>query len=153
LKKFGSMERSRQLEQQLADVGRHVGISFRYDLMTRISNTRRAHALLALALKESMETQNNTAERLFAGYFQRGEDPGDSTTLMNIAEEMGIKSVTGPQVFDDPALQDAIRKEEEQAYAKGVSGVPSMFYGGQLVASGAQPEQIIADALRSITVS
>ena len=150
LKKFGSMERSRQLEQQLADVGRHVGINFRYDLMTRISNTRRAHALLALALEQDMETQDKTAERLFAGYFLRGEDPGDSNTLMNIAHEIGINAVTGPEVFDDPTLQDAIRKEEEQAYAKGVSGVPSMFYGGQLVASGAQPEQIIANAIRSL---
>lgn len=150
LKKFGSMERSRQLEQQLADVGRHVGISFRYDLMTRISNTRRAHALLALALEQGMETQDKTAERLFAGYFQRGEDTGDSNTLMNIAQEIGINAVTGPEVFDDPTLQDAIREEEEQAYAKGVSGVPSMFYGGQLVASGAQPEQIIANAIRSL---
>ena len=149
LKKFGSMERSRQLEQQLADVGRHVGIHFRYDLMTRISNTRRAHALLALALEQGIETQNQTAERLFAGYFQRGEDPGDVNTLMNIAREIAIKAVTGPEVFDDPTLQNAIRNEEEQAHAKGVSGVPAMFYAGQLVASGAQPEQIIANALTS----
>ena len=148
IRKFGSLERSRALEQQLAAVGHQVGIDFRYDLMERISNTRRAHALLALALKQGLEVQNQTAERLFTGYFQRGEDPGDLTTLMNIAQEIGIVDVSDPETLNDPVLLQAIRKEEESAAAMGVSGVPSMFHNGRLIASGAQPEQILADALR-----
>ena len=149
VRKFGGMERANIIEQQLIDVGKQVGIGFRYDLMERTPNTRRAHGLLALALDQSVETQNLVAERLFTGYFLRGEDPGDPQLLLNVAKEMGLENVTGSEAFDDPLLQNRITQEEQQAHAKGVEGVPSMFLDGRFIASGAQPEQILANALRS----
>ena len=149
IRKFGSPERSKMLEMQLADVGRMVGIDFRFDLMEKTPNTRRAHVLMMLALEQSLETQNRMAERLFTGYFLRGEDPGNPATLMAVAKEIGVESVTDAELFDHPQLQEKVFQSEDGYMRQGVHSVPSMFYKGRLIASGAQPEQILAKALQS----
>ena len=77
--------------------------------MARTPNSFRGHVLLAAALKQrGVEVQNRMAERLFAGYFTKGEDVGDVEVLASIARECGV--VVDP---DDAGLADYVRSEEE----------------------------------------
>lgn len=141
--KFGSWEYSQQLDARVAENGRGAGIEFRHDLMQRTPNSFLGHVLLAAALERSVELQNDVAERLFTGYFCKGEDVGAPAVLASIAREFGVEAD-----FDDPALMDRVRQEEIEARNNGVTGVPLMEYQGQVVSEGAAPPETLAAALR-----
>jgi predicted DsbA family dithiol-disulfide isomerase len=87
--------------------------------------------------------QNTVAERLFTGYFCKGEDVGDPAVLAAIAQEFGVEAD-----FDDPALMERVREEEIGARDNGVTGVPFIQCQGRLVSEGAAPPEMLASALR-----
>jgi predicted DsbA family dithiol-disulfide isomerase len=148
--KFGSWEQPQRLDAQVAAAGKEVGIEFRHDLMKRTPNTFRGHALLAAALREGLETQNRVAERLFQGYFIKGEDVGDSGTLLGIAREFGVTSLSRVEEFDSLALVGEVKEAERVAASAGIRGVPQISFQGTVVATGAQQEELIAAAIRQI---
>lgn len=141
--KFGSWEHSLQLDARVAENGRGAGIEFRYDLMQRTPNTFRGHVLLAAALERGIAVQNDVAERLFSGYFCKGEDTGDPAVLGSIARAFGVEAD-----FDDPALMDRVREEEIGARDNGVTGVPFIQCQGRTISEGAAPPELLAAALR-----
>lgn len=146
--KFGSWEYSQQLDARVRETGRQAGIEFRHDLMARTPNSFRGHVLLAAALRQGPEVQNQVAERLFTGYFTRGEDVGDVEVLLSVAHECGVEAVTKPEHLDDAALSEYVRAEERSARDRGVQGVPLISYDGRVVSAGAAPEETLAATLR-----
>jgi predicted DsbA family dithiol-disulfide isomerase len=147
--KFGSWEQSQRLDAQVAAAGAEVGIAFRHDLMKRTPNTFRGHVLLAAALKQGLETQGNVAERLFHAYFVNGEDVGDPVVLLGIAREFGVSAISRAEDLDSPDLVAEVKAVERKASA-GVRGVPQISFGGRVLASGAQHEEVLAASIREI---
>jgi predicted DsbA family dithiol-disulfide isomerase len=144
--KFGSWEYSQQLDARVAESGRPVGIEFRHDLMARTPNSFRGHVLLAAALKQGgVAMQNLVAERLFTGYFTKGEDVGDTAVLAAIAREYGVAADV-----NDAGLADYVTGEEEAAREAGVQGVPLISYRGKIVSEGAAPEEMLAARLKEL---
>jgi predicted DsbA family dithiol-disulfide isomerase len=147
--KFGSWEESQRLDAQVAAAGAEVGIAFRHDRMKRTPNTFRGHVLLAAALKQGLEMQGKVAERLFQAYFVNGEDVGDPAVLLGIAREYGVSAITRVEDFDSPELTAEVKVEERRVSA-GIRGVPQISFGGQVLASGAQHEELLASAIQKI---
>jgi predicted DsbA family dithiol-disulfide isomerase len=147
--KFGSWEESQRLDAQVAAAGAEVGIAFRHDRMKRTPNTFRGHVLLAAALKDSVEMQGKVAERLFQAYFVNGEDVGDPAVLLGIAREFGVSAISGVEDLDSPELVAEVRATERRVSA-GVRGVPQISFGGRVLASGAQHEELLAASIREI---
>jgi predicted DsbA family dithiol-disulfide isomerase len=147
--KFGSWEESQRLDAQVAAAGAEVGIAFRHDRMKRTPNTFRGHVLLAAALKDSVEMQGKVAERLFQAYFVNGEDVGDPAVLLGIAREFRVSAISGVEDFDSPELVAEVRITERRVSA-GVRGVPQISFGGRVLASGAQREELLAASIREI---
>jgi predicted DsbA family dithiol-disulfide isomerase len=148
--KFGSWEYSQQLDRQVALTGRQVGIEFRHDLMQRTPNTLRGHVLLAAAAQGGLQIQNDVAERLFDGYFTRGEDIGDPDVLLAIAREYGVQGISEAGDLANPVLAGEVQKEERGHREAGVRGVPLISYRGRFLASGAQREQLLATTLNEL---
>jgi predicted DsbA family dithiol-disulfide isomerase len=148
--KFGSWEQSQRLDAQVSVAGAEVGIRFRHDLMKRTPNTFKGHVLLAAALKESLQTQNLVAERLFQAYFLNGEDVGDPTTLLGIAREFGVTTILRVEDLDRPALVSEVKTAERKAASAGVRGVPQISFQGTIVANGALKEELLANSIRQI---
>ena len=145
--KFGSWEYSQQLDARVAENGRAVGIEFRHDLMARTPNSFRGHVLLAAALKQGgVAMQDLVAERLFMGYFTKGEDVGDTGVLTAIAQEFGVAVD-----LNHAALADYVRSEEEASREAGVQGVPLISFRGQVVSEGAAPEEMLAARLKELS--
>jgi predicted DsbA family dithiol-disulfide isomerase len=86
---------------------------------------------------------------LFQAYFINGEDIGDPAVLLGIAREFGVSAITRVEDFDSPELTDEV-KAEERRVSGGVRGVPQISFGGQVLASGAQHEELLASAIRKI---
>ena len=147
--KFG-WEQSQWLDAQVAAAGEEVGITFRHDLMKRTPNTFRGHMLLAAALQESLPTQNQVAERLFQAYFVKGEDVGDSATLLRIAREFDVTALARVEDFNSPALVEEVKAAERIASSAGIRAVPQITFQGSVVATGAQKEELLVDSIRQI---
>jgi predicted DsbA family dithiol-disulfide isomerase len=147
--KFGSWEQSQRLDARVAAAGAEVGIAFRHDRMRRTPNTLRGHALLAAALRQGLETQDRIAERLFQAYFVNGEDVGDPAVLLSVAREVGVSAITRVEDFDSPELTDDV-KAEERRVSGGIRGVPQISFDGQVLASGAQHEDLLASAIQKL---
>ena len=147
--KFGSWEQSQRLDAQVSAAGEQVGIAFHHERMKRTPNTFRGHVLLAAAQKQGLEMQDKVAERLFQAYFVNGEDVGDPAVLLGIAREFGIAAISRVEDLDNPELVAEVKAAERRVSA-GVRGVPQISFGGQVLASGAQHEQLLAAAIREI---
>jgi len=135
LRKFGSAEYARQLENYVAAAGAEEGILFRFDRILRIPNTFDAHRLICLAGREGR--QDAVVEALFRAYFIDGENVGAPEILQRIAAANGV-------AFDGVAGAEEVRAQERQARAQGVNSVPTFFINRTPIASGAQKPQLLA---------
>lgn len=148
--KFGSWERSKAMDAQVARAGASAGLDFRFDRMARTPNTIASHVLLRLALVQvGPAHQDKLAETLFAAYFNQGADIGDPATLAAIGAAAGIDTAA----LSDPAAYDAVRAEEAAARRNDLDGVPSFILEGRPLFSGAQPVETIIQALRQATLA
>nr|WP_294512440.1 DsbA family oxidoreductase [uncultured Rhodopila sp.] len=142
--KFGSAEKSAELDQRITEAGAAVGLGFRTDLITRTPNTIDAHRLIWLAGEHGV--QDAAMEAVFRAYFVEGRDIGDPAVLAACGAEAGLRDVG---VFLDGELaEEDMRAADQAARDAGVSGVPSFFLDGYNLFSGAMPAETIAGALR-----
>ena len=81
-KKFGSWERSQELDAKVAAAGKAEGIHFAFDQIERTPNTLDAHRLIWLADKEGV--QDAVVEALFRAYFTDGRDISNRQTLLDV---------------------------------------------------------------------
>ncbi len=135
--KFGSVERGRELDANVAEAGRAVGLEFRHDRMLRTPNTIAAHRLIRWA----GEKQNDMVEALFQAYFHDGQDIGDHATLAAIAATLGLDAAAF-LASDEQA--DEVRAEDAHFRRIGINGVPSFALDGQVMFSGAYPAEHMA---------
>ena len=86
--KFGSWERSMELDANIVAVGKQEGIHFDFDRMERTPNTLNAHRLIWLSNKEGI--QDAVVEALFLAYFTEGRDISNQQTLIDVVAEAGM---------------------------------------------------------------
>jgi predicted DsbA family dithiol-disulfide isomerase len=144
--KFGSAERGRELDAQVADAGRSAGLAFRHDLMRRTPNTVAAHRVIRMA--EPAGVQHAVVDALFRAYFQEGRDIGDAATLAEVAGTAGLAADAVAAMLAGEEGLDAVLAEDMSARRAGISGVPSFLMDRYLLFSGAMPGPRMADAFR-----
>jgi predicted DsbA family dithiol-disulfide isomerase len=144
--KFGSWARAQALDERVAAAGRAEGLTFNYDRMTRTPNTMLAHRLTWLAGQDEAD-QAGLAHHLFTAYFTEGLDVSDPTVLRRLASEAGLTGDRITAVLDGDLGLAEVQALTEDAYRKGIQGVP-LFEIGAVAISGAQPAAMIEDALR-----
>jgi predicted DsbA family dithiol-disulfide isomerase len=145
MRKFGSWERSLQMDAQLAEVGKSVGITFRHDLMKRTPNTFDAHRLIWLA--GQLHAQDAMVETLFRAYFSEGRNIGDVNVLAELAAIAGIERARAEAMLAGNEGSSEVAGEEEVAMRAGLSGVPTFVLDGRVLFSGAQSPELIAQTL------
>ena len=138
-KKFGSWERSQELDAQVAAAGEAEGIHFAFDRMERTPNTLDAHRLIWLADSEGV--QDTVVEALFRAYFTAGRDISDSRTLLDVVAEAGLDRGKAEGVLTSGGGQEAIQEADELARRVRVEGVPFFVLNGKVTLSGAQPPE------------
>lgn len=145
--KFGSIERSLELDAQVAAAGAAAAIDFRFDRQRRTPNTVLAHRLIRQAGEVGgVAGQDAVVEALFQAYFQDGRDIGDPTTLAEIASEAGLNDAAAFLASDDGEAE--VRAEDAGFRRLGISGVPSFALAGHVLFSGAVPAERMAEAFR-----
>jgi predicted DsbA family dithiol-disulfide isomerase len=140
IKKFGSWERSLELDAQVGAAGRGEGIAFNFDKMTITPNTFDSHRVIWLAGERGV--QNAVAEALFLAYFTDGKNLSDRATLAAVAAGAGLdrREVDGLLAGDMGAAE--VRAGEARARDLGVSGAPFFVVNDKVALSAAQPPEM-----------
>lgn len=148
IRKFGSWERSMELDAKVVAVGEIEGIHFAFDRIERTPNTVDAHRLIWLADQEGL--QNAIVEALFRAYFTEGRDISNRQTLIDVVADAGLDQQRADAVLNSEEGIDAIREAEEK-FRYRVGGVPFFIINNEITLSGAQqPDAFLAAFRESI---
>lgn len=145
--KFGSWERSLELDAKLVAVGKEEGTEFAFDRIERTPNTLDAHRLLWLADNEGV--QGAIMEALFRAYFTEVRDISQRQTLLDVVAEAGLDRSKAENLLNGNDGLDAIKMANAQARQFPVEGVPFFIVNGKRTLSGAQAPDAFLDAFRS----
>ena len=149
-RKFGSWERSLELDANIIAVGESEGIHFAFDKTQRTPNTVDAHRLIWLAGENNC--QDVVVEALFRAYFTEGQDIGNHETLIDVAAEAGLDREKAEAMLDSDAGMDVISNAKELSQQHHVTGVPFFIINQKITLSGAQEPETFIDAFRKAVV-
>ena len=121
------------------------GWAFRLD-RARPGNTFDAHRLLHLAADRGR--QHAVKEAFVSAYLEDGVAIGDHGALATVAVDAGLDPAEVAEVLASGRYADAVRTDEQQARAYGITGVPFFVLDGRFGVSGAQPPEALLAALQ-----
>jgi predicted DsbA family dithiol-disulfide isomerase len=144
--KYGmSVEEAEQRQAEVTGLAAAEGLT--YDLGgARSGNTFDAHRLVQLGSEHGLG--DAVKERLMAAYFTEREPIGDRETLARLATEAGLPADEVAELLDGDRHADTVRADEETAGRLGIRGVPFFVLDRRYGLSGAQPSDVILQALR-----
>eukprot|EP00397_Hematodinium_sp_SG-2012_P036558 GEMP01039473.1.p1 GENE.GEMP01039473.1~~GEMP01039473.1.p1 ORF type:complete len:226 (+),score=47.49 GEMP01039473.1:75-680(+) len=95
----------------LIKAAKAVGVEFNWN--RRVVNSSKANALVALALEEGVDRQNQIMDALFTQYFFEAEDISNDEVLLNVAREFDLsrwRSIDSR--FHEKVQEEAARNRE-----------------------------------------
>jgi predicted DsbA family dithiol-disulfide isomerase len=141
-------ERLAEAQADLTRLGESSGIQFRFDLISRVPNTRRSHLLIAHAARRGL--QGPVKDRIMRAYFEEGCDIGDLEELVRLGVEAGLAAAEARNVLVLRSGQDGVIAAERHASVLGITGVPTYIFDGQYTISGAQDVGTFARVLDQV---
>lgn len=145
LKKFGARERIEAIHERIREAGRADGIPFAFEKITVAPNTLDAHRVLRWAAEAGV--QNEVKERLMRGFFVDGENLADHATLARLAGEAGMVEAQVAEWLATDVDADEVKRDIDKARRMGVSGVPFFIIDKAIGVSGAQPADVLIQAI------
>jgi predicted DsbA family dithiol-disulfide isomerase len=140
--KYGmSREQAETSHAQMTELAAQEGLEYHFEL-AKGGNSFDAHRLIHLAAANGLEDE--VMERVMRGYFTEGVAIGDREALIALAHESGLDARAALE-GDDYA--DAVREDEDLARRIGIRGVPFFVLDRRYGVSGAQPADILVQAL------
>ncbi|MFD0673362.1 DsbA family protein [Cohnella sp. GCM10027633] len=147
-KKFGGAERMRPMLERVTDAGAQVGVTFKFDNVSRMPNTVLSHRVTSL-LEEA--GQAHWVEAVMKAYFEDGKDIAREDVLLEIArEELGVDTDELKKLLDAGEGSEAVAQDQQTAQNIGISGVPFFILDGKYALSGAYPSKQFLEAFQKI---
>ncbi|WP_299283324.1 DsbA family oxidoreductase [uncultured Tateyamaria sp.] len=147
--KYGaSPAQSAQNRAHLQALGKDLGITFAFSEDSRIVNSFAAHQMLDFALAHGLQHPLKLA--LFDAHFAQGRDVSDTDVLLDVGETVGLDRTAAAEMLASGALVDSVREKQAFWTSRGISGVPSMVFGGKYLITGAQGAQNYAQILQKV---
>lgn len=148
-RKFGGTEAVEGIWARVREAGRNVGITFAFEKIELRANTLAAHRLIERFQQGGdAGASNRLVERLFHAGFCEGRFIGDPAVLADIAAACGADRDETDTWLRSDAGAEAVIAQEASLRQLGISGVPFFIFNGKLAVSGAQPPEVLLDALR-----
>lgn len=139
-KKFGSWEKSQNLDDGVVLAGKSEGLIFNYEYVEITPNTLKAHLLTHFASK--FNKHQEISNEIFKSYFTDGKDIGSDTVLTKIAASVGLdtESKTFKNYQSDENKKN-LEATEHFSRQRGINSVP-LFIIYNTAVSGAQSTQV-----------
>jgi predicted DsbA family dithiol-disulfide isomerase len=80
-------------------------------------------------------------------FFVDGLDLTDTAVLVRVAAEAGLDRDEAAACVADEELRRTVAEEEDKARRMGVQGVPFFIFNNRLAVEGAQPADVLLDAM------
>lgn len=147
--KYGiSIEQAKQNNTQIGVQAAQIGLTFHFDEM-KPTNTFDAHRLAKYAKNQGKERE--MIERLLHAYFTESKNIGDTATLADLAEEVGLDRQEALHVLNSKEIYVSdVRADQRMAQQLGVTGVPFFVINQKYAISGAQPIETFFSALEKV---
>jgi len=147
MEKYGStQEQSQQARDRLIAIGAELGFAFNYDDDSRIYNTFAAHQLLDWA--ETQGRQHPLKLALFDACFTQQLDVSDPDILIAAVQAAGLDPQAARDALTSGDHVAPVREKQQFWTSRGISGVPSMVFGGKYLLTGAQGTDTYAQVLQ-----
>jgi len=147
--KFGKNGGIEEAQRVIATEGAKEGIEFDFAAIRRAPNTLDSHRLIRWAAL--MGVQDDVVERLFAAYFENGEDIGDVRVLADIADVSGMDGAQVADMLESDQDAGLVEREDKLAHEMGVTGVPAMIFANKVAVSGAREPEVLAMVIDKAT--
>lgn len=146
--KYGGGEaRAQAMLDSMTQTAAGEGLEYHFEKV-QPANTSLAHGLIHLAAEHGV--QDAMKERLLAAFFTGGEFLGDREVLVRLGAEVGLDAAEVRSALESGQYAQAVRQDEAQAQALGISGVPFFVLGGKYGVSGAQSPEVLRGALEQV---
>lgn len=142
-----SVEQAKQLNKQVAEQAKTVGLTYQFDSM-KYANTFDAHRITKFAREHGREKE--FVERIFYAYFTESKLISDHQTLVELASEVNLDSVEVEKVLQSDQYRQEIQQDIETAAQMGVRGVPFFVFNEKYALSGAQPIELFLQTLKKV---
>jgi predicted DsbA family dithiol-disulfide isomerase len=145
--KYGmSLEDAEASHRNLTEMAAAEGLEYHFERAQR-GNTFDAHRLIRLALDQGR--QDEMKERLLRAYLTEGEPIGDRDTLARLATDVGIGEEAARAALAGGRYSSEVRGDEHTAGRLGIRGVPFFVLDRRYGVSGAQPADVLLEALNT----
>jgi predicted DsbA family dithiol-disulfide isomerase len=144
-RKYGlDVAQAQQMLDSMTAAAAAEGLDFHFERAVR-ANTADAHQLIHLAGLRGV--QDAMKERLLRAYFTEGEAVADRGVLIRLAVDAGLDEAEARAALDGATYLGAVRRDEQEAVAFGISGVPFFVIDRKYGVSGAQPPSALLQVL------
>jgi predicted DsbA family dithiol-disulfide isomerase len=128
----------------MTENAKRSGLDFHFEKAI-LANSLNAHRLLHLAKKYNLS--NELEELLFKAYLTDGKNVNDLNTLESLGLEIGLEKEAIDHVLHSDVYANEVRKDQEEAQAIGVTGVPFFVFDNKYAVSGAQATDVFLKTL------
>lgn len=111
----------------------------------RVPNTRRALELIEWARTQGRHDELH--RRVMDAYWTEGRDITGWDVLGACVADVGLDPIEARAQVESGALQEAVSMSTATAHRHGINGVPAFVFDGRLLVSGAQPHEVLQQAL------
>ncbi|MCU0775003.1 MAG: DsbA family oxidoreductase [Ideonella sp.] len=129
---------------------RGAGVGFEFGERARVWNTFDAHRLLHEAGLQGGGEQRRLKHALLTAYHREGRNPAAPEVLREAGAAAGLEAGVIEDVLGSDRHAEAVREAEGRWQAAGIRAVPSLVIDGRHLLQGAQPPEVLEDALRRI---
>jgi predicted DsbA family dithiol-disulfide isomerase len=140
-----SVEQSKAMHQNVVQMATAAGLKYDFDKAV-VANSFDAHRLIQFA--KTKKLGDEIEERLFKAYFTEGKNMCDTTTLLELAKDVGLSETETKEVLNTNAYSEEVEKDIEEATQIGVRGVPFFVFNRKYAVSGAQPSEAFVNVLQ-----
>lgn len=138
--------------QNLRDRGAEIG--FIFGKRDHIWSTFDAHRLLYWAEVElGLDVQAKLKWVLLNAYHGQGKNPADKTVLISLVGDLGLDKNRAELILTTDLYSKEVREREHQWQSAGIRAVPSIVINNQHLIQGAQPVEVLVNALKQLSQS
>lgn len=138
--------------KQIEDLAHQSGLEMDLAKVIHV-NSMDAHRLIKLAYARDNETANNLINELYRLYFVEGKSIADHEVLKKAGLNAGLKAEKIDEVLNSDEFEAEVKQDEMNAAQLGVQGVPFFVINNKYAINGAQPYDVLVNALKKIKVN
>jgi predicted DsbA family dithiol-disulfide isomerase len=146
--KYGmSLDQAKANCQNMTQMAQEVGLDFQLDTLI-LTNTFDAHRLAMFAKTKGL--MNEMTDRILRAYYTESKHIGDHTTLVELAEEVGLNREEAAELLASDKMSDAVRADENEASELGIRSIPFFLINRKYAITGAQSTDTFVQSLQQI---